>query len=190
MLKKEVKFRKRGQITLFIILGLILLTAVGMFSYFRSAVKDEVEIITTEGTPVITFVESCMSNIAEDGIKTLGFNGGYISFPPQIARNPMSYLSNSPIKELMNPYWWHEGVEAIPSETFLINQIEDHVTRELELCLNKFEAVPDYEIRELGEINTKVEFTANSVVVNVDYPLLVKKEEKTTFRKKGNKDES
>ena len=177
MLKKEVKFRKKGQITLFIILGILMLTAVGMFIYFRSSVSKEAEIITTEYSPVIGFVDSCIDSIARDGIKTLGLNGGYIYFPPNIESNPRAYLGATPIPELKNPYWWYDGIEAVPTEAFLKNQLERHVTTQLKTCLNKFDELPDYKINEAGSIKTKVELTRTGVNVKVEYPLLVKKAE-------------
>ncbi|MFC1704989.1 hypothetical protein ACFLZ6_01525 [Nanoarchaeota archaeon] len=178
-LKKEVKLRKRGQVTLFIIIAILMLVALGMFVYFRAAVNKEAEIISSEGLPVIEFIKSCMMNTATEGISTIGFNGGYITFPPQIDRNPMTHLAGSPIKDLMNPYWWYDGIEAIPSELFIKNQIEAYVTEELDTCLNDFETLKDYEIRPVGKITTKVELTEKDVVVKVDYPLLVKIAEQT-----------
>jgi len=177
MFKKGVKLRKKGQITLFIILGILMLTAVGMFIYFRTAVRKEAEIITTEYSPVTVFVDSCIDSISRDGIKTLGLNGGYIYFPLRIERNPRTYLGATPIPELKNPYWWYDGIEAVPDEAFLKNQIERHVTTQLRTCLNGFKELPDYEINEAGDIKTKVEFTAKDVVINVEYPLLVRKGE-------------
>ncbi|MBW2980830.1 hypothetical protein KY360_05430 [Candidatus Woesearchaeota archaeon] len=177
LIKKGVKVRKRGQVTLFIILGIVLLSALGMYVYFTVAAQEEAEVISAEASPVIVFVESCMMDIAREGITTLGFNGGYITFPAKIERNPMTYLAGSPIKDLMNPYWWYDGIEAIPTEGFIKIQLGDYVSRELRTCLNNFEDLKDYEIRELGPVSTVVELTVEDVVVKVDYPLVIKKGE-------------
>ena len=77
---------KKGQVTLFVIIGVIILIAAGIFLTIRisSQGPSEEEIKTSiaetpvEFQPINDFIESCISKTGEDGIKQLGLHGGYI----------------------------------------------------------------------------------------------------------------
>ena len=97
--------KKRGQITVFIIIGLLVLLTYFVLTYYKKSTIEETELIMPELIPVQQFVETCTQNIAEEAIDLIGINGGYIYFPAWIENDHGSYLSTSPIKELKNPYW-------------------------------------------------------------------------------------
>ena len=165
----------KGQITIFIIIGLIILIAIGAYLYYKSFAIGEPEIITQETEPVRNFVEQCIEDAAKEGISILGFNGGYIYFPEEIDKNPKSYLMASPIINLKNPYWWYDGITAIPTEDFIKGQIASYVKNELKDCIGGFEGFnEEFNVRELGEITTFAQLDENDVAVKVKYPLLVK----------------
>ena len=77
---------KRGQVTLFIILGVLVLGLVALFFFLRSTVVEErvqearpvAEDVPTEFNPVKVFTEDCLKLTVEEGMTRLGQQGGYI----------------------------------------------------------------------------------------------------------------
>ena len=78
--------KKRGQITIFLILGLILIIVAGFIFYFnkssarsQSAVSVAQSLDSSDTEIVKTYAESCIKNAAEDALfNRIGVQGGYI----------------------------------------------------------------------------------------------------------------
>jgi hypothetical protein len=76
--------KKRGQITIFIIIGIVLLLSVLLFFYVRSIVVTKipsavtVKEVPSELNPVRIFVQDCMKDTIVNGFRLLGSRGGYI----------------------------------------------------------------------------------------------------------------
>lgn len=112
---------KRGQITLFIIIGVIILFSVFTFFYLRSRVIERevaeelpaVEKVPLEFEPIRLFTQNCLQKIGTEAVKILGEQGGYIdpeSFGANIIpQNPTESdaLEFAPGSELYVPYWWY-----------------------------------------------------------------------------------
>jgi len=171
-------YKKRGQITLFIILGLVLMLALAYFVFIREKSFMEVERIDQEYVPVKSFVETCLYNLGRDGLDILGLNGGYIYFPPDIENNPNSYISTSPTPRFKNPYWWYDGIERVPTEEFMEDQISQYVEDNLPNCLSNFDAFSAvYDVIEHSSLEVTVESgeSMDSLVkIYTDYSIEIK----------------
>jgi len=66
--KRGVRLNKKSQVTIFIIIGMIILVTVGLFIYFKIATTKRLGMIYPEAIPVNNFVESCINNVAKEGI--------------------------------------------------------------------------------------------------------------------------
>ncbi len=111
----------RGQITIFIIIGIIILASVGLYLAIRSeTIKEElspeieltIEEVPIEFRPVSHFIEGCIQQIAEEGLTKLGERGGFIDLVDnEIITTDVPTLSDavqfSPGSEYSVPYWWH-----------------------------------------------------------------------------------
>ena len=73
-----------------------------------------------EITPIKLYVEDCVKSVAEDGLERIGLSGGYINIPEGIKNDPRAYLTTFPAAGFKIPYWWHEGIEAVPTEEFIM----------------------------------------------------------------------
>ena len=163
--------KKRGQAAIFMVAAIIILLLGALFFYTQKASLEEAELISPETAPVKNFIDACITNAAAQAITTLGLNGGYINFPDEIERNPRSYLQLGPVSSIKNPYWWHEGIESVPSESFIVSQIEEYITSNLDSCINDFSAFNQLEVRQKGNLDVKVTLNENDVTVDVSYPL-------------------
>ena len=110
--------KKKAQVTLFIIIGIVILLLAVLFVYIT---REEVEKITpetdiaekipTELDPTKIYVEACIGEVLTEGLRLLGEHGGYIyqdSFiyidtdPTQ--GNAMGYYPDS---NFYVPYWYY-----------------------------------------------------------------------------------
>ncbi|MAE42673.1 hypothetical protein CMO93_02790 [Candidatus Woesearchaeota archaeon] len=176
--------KKRGQATIFMILAVIILVLGSFFFYSQRTSVKKAEPIAPEVVPVKNFIETCISNVAVQGIKILGLNGGYITFPEQIENDPRTYLQLGPINSIKNPYWWHDGIERVPSEEFIIRQIENYITSNLNTCVEDFGAFGNqFDIRKKGNLNVKITLNEHDVDIDINYPLeLVSRLNQTTIK--------
>ncbi|MBI3034933.1 hypothetical protein HYY71_01290 [Candidatus Woesearchaeota archaeon] len=163
----------KSQAAIFIIMAvMIIIGGVLYFFYQEQALDKEVEIIQPEIAPVKLYVEDCIKSVSIDGLERIGLSGGYISIPEETGNDPRAYLSSFQASGFKMPYWWHDGIEAVPTEEFIRRQMESHITSELKNCINKFEPFANrFEINELGEPVADVQFNDNDVAVSLKYSL-------------------
>jgi hypothetical protein len=163
--------KKRGQVTIFMVLALFLLLLGSLYFYSKRASLFEGEFVQPEIAPAKNFVEACIVSVARQGLAILGTNGGYITFPEEIELNPRSYLKLGPVSGIKNPYWWYDGVQNIPSEGFITSQLEAYITSELETCIEGFQDFNQFEVEERGPLNVKVTLNEEDTTVDVNYPI-------------------
>lgn len=123
--------KKRGQISVFIILGIIILSVIAALFFLRqskvaSAVEEIPLTINTE--PVELFVEQCLRSTAEEAIQKNGLSGGYFILP---VSSTNSLFSNV-------PYYFDLGQNRFPQDALLAEQIGKYVDALLDFCLNDF----------------------------------------------------
>ncbi len=108
----------KGQITLFVILGIIILAGGALFFSLRSdtagiATRESLtasESVPIEFDPVKVFVEKCLEETAAQGLKMLGERGGFIEPYEQGLAPGDAATSGNSIELARNwliPYWWH-----------------------------------------------------------------------------------
>ena len=109
----------------------------------------------------------------EDGLERIGLSGGYIKIPESTNSDPRAYLSSF-AGGFKIPYWWHDGLNAVPTEEFIVQELRNHVKSELKSCINKFETFSGrFEINELKEPAVDVQLNDNDVSVTLKYPIEV-----------------
>ncbi len=176
--------KKRGQITVFVIIGLLVLLTYLVLSYYRSEQIEDTELILPELIPVQQYVMACTDNLAREALEIIGINGGYIEFPRSVQTNPESYLRHSPIDSIKNPYWWYDGREAIPTLDFMARQIEEYTKAGMAECIDNFTAFSkEYEVIELGSFNVIAEIGEEDITVRTIYPIEVRNRFNKTLAK-------
>ncbi len=119
-----MKYKKKSQVTIFMIVGLIIIIGgIIFFSLTKKTKELEPEIkivqeqIPVEFDPIKKYANDCAYSIGVEGLKIIGKQGGYISFTDKtlnkesfiITQNPtesdaVSFTSDSDLKI---PYWWY-----------------------------------------------------------------------------------
>jgi hypothetical protein len=138
---------KKGQVTIFIIIGiLILFTFAGILYFTQSTIKGE---LTTEGEPIISavpktfesiqaYTESCLDQISVQGLKILGEQGGYI-YPEILGEFSSSNPTESEginFDSIKIPYWWYNAEkDAADVVTYKSNQPKLHYDNDPEMSI-------------------------------------------------------
>ena len=161
---------RKGQVSIYILLGLIILIGLGFVLYLRNDVSKEAEIqqvsrLPFEIGPIRNYVESCIENVGKDGIEFIGLHGGYFILP--------KYLTNEYTK---TAYYFYQNRNIMPTKAKVEQELSNYVNEELFFCIKNFAPfrLQGFEI-EPEEINTNTIIEPNSVTFKVDYPLTAKK---------------
>ena len=181
---KENKMKKRGQVTLYVILGLIVLIAlIAVFSLQNYIIKNEFEReqekiqVAEEFKPVKNYFDSCIQSIALDGARSLGLQGGYLTIPKdELPVNPALPFSNRlqifGNDALEVPYWFYEtanGIQKIqvPTVQDMQNDLQNFISTNINNCLNNFTSFEDYEVSGFDNIKTEVQIENDKAFVTV-----------------------
>ena len=178
-MKKMVN--KNGQVTIFIIIALLLVVAVGIVFVVKNN-SDKTTITAPAGTENIQdFVEQCLKNTAENGLVLIGRQGGYYAVPsPSIFYSGNDSESGEYYTELSSitvPYYWDgSSSNNMPSIQIIESQLSLYVQGNLDNCLNNFSAFKQkgFDV-QAGEIKTETNILNEKVIVSLDYPVTIKK---------------
>lgn len=193
---------KKSQITLFIIIGIVLLLATGIVLYVRSQyivteleVQLELDKVSEEAKPVQDYVVQCLVDTGSDAVKRIASHGGYLG-PGNASLTTTSFVINpddptqSDVVELIDdhliPYWWFmEGnnmceqcfvtIRNIPSIDMMEDDVSRYVDMQLSNCLDEFEAFAEKGVSVVpqGEYQIDTDIAEGSVYVQINYPLQV-----------------
>jgi len=190
--------KKRGQITLFIVLGIVILLVIGLFFFIRARIVEKkllerpVIELPNELKPVQFFAEQCLEKVAVDGFKLVGVHGGYID-PTEIGKFDYQRQTDSDglmLSENGPPvvYWLYNkappkgGVEFASLRPPLHekdgkNSIEEQVARYVEEniggCFGNFSSFVEkgFKIKTKGKPKCKVVIVPGKVMVHLGYEI-------------------
>ncbi len=189
---------KRGQVTIYIIIGIILVFTVLIYGTIRLvSVEKGIPEIPIEDLSVEQFVTKCVRDLSLDAVVKIGEHGGYINpedfgivvndIRPTEGRG-IRFSENSPTMA----YWWHfsgpddaselQATTEIPilekvsddDEFSIAGQIGKHIGENIFECVGEFETFRSrgIEVTVLDLPDASVEF-GRDVIVDVDYPLSI-----------------
>lgn len=172
--------QKKGQITLFIVIGLIILiTFFIIFTFYLRLTDTQSEPPTFETitTDVRYFVDRCIESTALDGAYLIGSQGGYYEFDP-----PNYYFTIDPYN-LGTEYSFGYAFEYQSSpQNILISiqkmeeEYENFMKKELIECIDDFSIFSylPHVTFDTKEPFADVTIEENKSFVKVDYPIIIK----------------
>ena len=166
---------RKSQVSIFIILGMILLLSIVLFIYFKHTVTiiDSTD-IPQELEPIKRYVEGCLSKSLSEAVTIIGEQGGYVNIPLNIRSNPSMYISPDRLGIIKMPYWFYKGVSYAPSINTVQKEISSYMEENTAGCINNFEAFEDmYHITPLGEMEIQTFLNREDVTIILDYPIRV-----------------
>jgi len=184
--------RTKGQITIYIILGIIILFSIALSIYVANRLWYSPVGVSESAAPVKNFVEACVQQVGADALIAVGSGGGYI-YPlnPENGFSVSSYPAEGDVLMLTQdsknavPYWFYMTTENTcrdcmmasnkPSLENIKEQVDLYVNSHLSECINSFKSFAEqgYEI-EAGSVDSDVVFAEDSTKFVVDFPLKIK----------------
>src|SRR3989344_4525687 len=163
---------KRGQVSVFIILGIILVVITVLLYYFRGSLFPGLPATPIERrvADLNNYVESCIKEKGEEALSLIGKQGGSIK--------PSLYLDfkTDRINYLCYTDNYNSCFNKVPFlSEHVENEIAKYVSENLKDCvdLDDFRS-KGYDVRE-EDYKVDVSIGDKSVIVNVDYPITLVK---------------
>ena len=152
---------KKGQIALFVIIAILIVSAVGFIVYTqRGALGIKLAPEQAETRSITSFIESCITSTGENALFVTGKQGGYY-IPPQYAAGSIAY-------------YFYDNKSYMPSKSEIENQLSIYLVENLESCTGNFSMFPDFSI-ETGKINSTAKILSNKVSFSVSWHLVLRK---------------
>src|SRR3989338_4286268 len=161
---------KKSQLTLFIIFGFIIVVA---FWFIFSIDREKEEAIEkdikrawlTYAVPIQSYVQSCVDDVSRNAISFLGLSGGYLE-PEWSLDNFFFHIG----------YLYYDDLVLVPSKEEMEIEISNYVYKNLDKCINLSIFEEQYDI-SISQPDANSFIGNNSVRVDVNYPIQIKKEE-------------
>lgn len=160
-------FGKKGQLTIFIILTIVIIGLVVGFFAFRGSLEGS--LFSSDGDSVKVFVEECLDEVSKEVAYSIGQGGGYFF--------PVNFSTETGI-----PYYYVDGKNYMPTKKEVEDEISLFVSGELYLCVGNFSEFQDFEISEEFP-SSKTTIRDEEILIKTDYPISVTKGESTILLK-------
>ena len=157
---------KRGQLTIFIIVAILIVAIVAIYFLLIKPQKGTQGVYTA---PIYNFVDECIQETAEDAIYEIGQNGGYY-FPP-------STSTSTGIA-----YYYLNKNNIMPTEERVEAQISLFIKENLFFCTKNFVQFTNYNISQ-GKINIDTTILNDKVKIEVNYPITISQGEESSVIK-------
>ncbi len=166
---------KKAQVTLFIIIGILLLLALILVITLKTEVikfKPE-QLLPTEKGKVESFLTGCIEKLGGEALFKVGLQGGYIEVPTALAEDNTRTLKTSPLTTA--PYWAYGQDTYIPSLSEIKTRVDKYIQQNLRSCMLEWEPFQgEYDIIEKSPITVNTEFVESKVIFNVHWDVEIK----------------
>ncbi len=169
---------QRGQVTVFIVVGIVVIIITGMLYYLVStltakplrAEEAPIELLPIELAPVKQFVENCLEKSVIDGIYHTLQQGGYNALP--IGSKLFEFTEREQVLQL--PYYFYDEKPQFPSLEEIETETADAAAGFFLSCIDEFTAFKSYSITA-GDPHIELHFAAVTTTAQLQYPMTVKK---------------
>ncbi|MEK6901402.1 MAG: hypothetical protein AABX37_03605, partial [Nanoarchaeota archaeon] len=165
----------QGQVTVFIILGIVLLLVLVLVVLTRQEILQfsPDEIIPTEKGKVETSIRSCIEQMGEKAVQKMGVQAGYIDVPPDVERDGSRHLRVSPFQVV--PYWAQGEERNIPSLEQMSEEINVYIEQNLRGCLQADESFSrEYDFMEKSDIEATTSILKEKIMFTVRWEVEVR----------------
>lgn len=177
---------RRGQVTIFVIVALVIVGGIVLFFTFRDLIFGEN--ISPEFAPIYTQYEQCIKEEADNAIRLLESQGGRIDvgeFLPGNDYNPFSshlFFLGNPV-----PYWFGVSgnnlvIDNVPLVSEMENEIEFYISERVNECDFSQFLAQGFFVENDNDLKVDVSVEESRVVVKLNAPLAVRKEDRSARR--------
>jgi hypothetical protein len=167
---------KKGQVSIYLLIGIVLLIVVGLFVAISTIKQLPTETTSEEQIRrlgkfhnVESFVQNCVDNTAKYALFYLGFVGGDLDESPYNEFDEPFYQVE---RYYSIPYFYYLGDRRIPrTKSYFTEKIlEPYINQNLKSCTDSFKDFPNLEVKD-EDVKTSITLTDNEVIFNVNYPV-------------------
>ena len=183
-----MSFDKRGQLTIFVIIAIIIVAGIVIYFLFRERVIAPSG-ISSDLMPVFNYYDECIKQETMAAIELAGSQGGYVEVPDYFAGSEYApFSSELNFLGFPVPYWYYisgNGLikEQMPSKGDIERGIAEYVEERVNGCdFDSFYA-QGFSV-EFGEPSVRVNLEDENVNVIVDSELVVSKEKDSARRER------
>jgi len=173
--------KKRGQVTIFIIIGVIVVAVVSLFFIFGSKIIPEID-FGKEVNPV-PFLDSCMEDTIRDTLEVISLQGGYtqsslyktFKFSDEEISRDISYLC----------YTQNYYISCINQEPMLIQHLKEEIktdiSDEVKTCFDELTSSLEKQnyVVDAKYNGFNIELARGKVIVDIDAELVLTKSGET-----------
>ncbi len=172
-------FEKRGQVTIFIIIALVLVASVALFFFFRT--KGIQKVGVGEEVEIDAFLKTCLEDKVYEGIELIGIQGGYVNLNGHLQKtfkfdDEKTFMNFSYLCYTRDYY-----APCVPQEPVLMNrlkkELKNYISQDTEACFNglasSFEK-KGYEVKKDYK-NFDIELTYDKMLVKINGKLTLDK---------------
>lgn len=176
---------KRGQAAVFIVVGIVILSAVGLAvfvgaNYTKSNFLSEItklQSVPAEIQPIKEVVDSCLDEVSIEGLVILGRRGGYYEMPSfsEVDFGIESYENSSTFFLDLRPYYLINSKIIFPKLEDTEKNYEKYVSDRMLDCVDNFN---EFRAENYSFIVRRPVVDANfkkNIVLNVEFPIAISK---------------
>lgn len=171
---------KRGQITIFFILGLIIVAGISVIFMYRQTVFETIgleKLVGEEALPqqveaVKDYAEECAKSTAEKGLILLGMQGGYTDIGIRQASDKLVTEDFTDYKG--TAYLYYKGQNNVPSVERVNVELSKYLDQRLSDCAK--DDFPGLKVT-FGKPVTKTNVLEKKVEFEINWGIVVKKDE-------------
>jgi hypothetical protein len=165
--------KNKSQITVFIIIGILLIFIVlGIFVLRDRLIKNNS--IDPDVIPVYNLIDSCLGSTSEEAIYHIGQTGGYYISPKQSTDNHVAY------------YFIYDK-SLMPNKEQIQDELSMYIRDMLFFCTRNFVDFADFSIKQ-GEIKVNSIILKDKVRFDIEYPITISKDNKNVNFNKFSKE--
>ena len=166
-------FGKTGQVTVFMIVGILVLAVTGLIFYISShTILEQAEDETMyplETASIQMFVEGCLESVGEEGIFYISESGGFYNSDDI---NPFINYSS-----VFIPFYFDRGDLFVPTLENIESELNLYVVDNIDSCLSNFSYLETegWNITNLGDIEVNSFINRGKIDLNAIIPLKIEK---------------
>jgi hypothetical protein len=175
---------KRGQITIFIVIAIILIASVSLYFIFRNRVG--ISTVPDNFQPIYNSFLYCLEENTQAGINALESQGGYINLPAfESGSEYMPFSSQLYFMGVSVPYWYYVSgnnveKEQVPSKNEMEIQLEQFIEEQINDCVFEEYYAQGFQI-EKGQPRANVVISGSRVDVSLDMDLTMASEDEVVL---------
>ncbi|MEK6934268.1 MAG: hypothetical protein AABW46_00145 [Nanoarchaeota archaeon] len=156
---------KRGQVTIYVVLGLVILVVVGGLFYFlsRGNGSNTISTLGSQAENVKLLIQNCFEENLLQALYLAGVQGGYIEVPDN------SLAIN---EELAVAYGYFEGQDLLINKEEFALEIANYLNFVVEKCAD-FSSFNEFTIEKTSDPRSRLEIFDDRVESRLFYPVKV-----------------